>query len=182
VRSRITQIGVAVCLALAAAGTVASSFVTVACGNQCDRNPNEPAVLYTGGNTLNPGTPFASYESSPGDGPYLPFPAGRTYRFTHGLGGSPRSWELFVSFSPSPIATTDGGRTRGGSAICAGNQCTLERITPTVFEVRNDTCSDVYLRVAVSLPTLLPAEAGSAPVTAPDAAAPPAMQPDAASP
>jgi len=180
VLSRITQIGVAVCFALAAAGALASSVVTVACGNQCDRNPNEPAVLYTAGTTLNPGTPFASYESSPGEGPYLPFPAGRTYRFTHGLGGTPTQWGMYVSFSPSPIAATDGGRTRGGSAICAGNQCTIERVTPTVFEVRNDTCSDVYLRVAVSLPTLVPVEAGSSPVTEPDAATAPVTPSDAA--
>lgn len=173
--SRITQIGVTVCFGVAAAGAFASSVVTVACGNQCERNPDEPAVLYTEGRTLNPGTPFAAYDSSPGDGPYLPFPPGRTYRFTHGLGGTPTAWEADIAFSPSPVATTDGGRTRGGAARCAGNQCTLERKTPTVLELRNDTCSDVYIRVTASLPDLLPMEAGVSPPAPaePDAATSP---------
>ena len=170
---RITQIGVSCCLLLVAAGPLGASFITVACGTQCDRNPDEPAVLYTEGNTVNAGTPSASYETSPWNGPYLPFPPGRTYRFPHGLGGVPRHLDAYVSFNPSPVSTTDGGRAHGGSAWCAGNQCTVERATDTIFEVRNDTCSDVYLRMVASEPDL---ETGS---SEPDAS-PPVVPPDAA--
>jgi hypothetical protein len=174
VPSRITQIGVAACFVLAAAGVFTSSVVAVGCGTQCDRNPDDPPVLYTEGTTTNPGTPSAFYETSPQEGPYLPFPPGRTYRFTHGLGGPPRHWEADIAFNPSPVATTDGGRARGGTARCAGNQCTLERTTDTVLEIRNDTCSDVWLRVTASHPRLGTADG------MPDSGAPPLPEPDAA--
>ena len=169
--SRITQIGVAACFVVVAAGVFTSSVVAVGCGTQCDRNPNDPAVLYTEGITTDLGTPDAFYESSPPGGPYLPFPPGRTYRFTHGLGGPPGGWTAYLAFNPSPVATTDGGRARGGTVTCAGNQCTYERVTDSVFELRNDTCSDVWLRVTAEHPELgKMTDSGAAPVPEPDAA------------
>jgi hypothetical protein len=119
------------------------------CGINCDRNPDEPPVEYKGGVTVD-----GVYDSSPlgPRGPFLQFPPGRTYRFFHDLGGIPRRINSYLAFSDR-CGNTEQGVER--MAESAGNQVTLEQPTePDYFDVRNDTCSDVCLRVVADHPIL----------------------------
>jgi hypothetical protein len=116
--------------------------VLAGCGTQCDRNPNEPPIRWTGGKVLS-----GAYASSDWSGPWLDFPPGRTYRFVHGLGGVPAVIQGWFSFDANPVSG-------GGAVLAAGNQFTIEHPTTTYFDARNDTCSDVFLRVVASSPEL----------------------------
>jgi hypothetical protein len=134
--------GRAVACALAAA--------TAGCGINCDRNPDVPPVDYKEGITRT--KPELTYESTSWEGPWLAFPPGRTYRFYHQLGGIPISIETWVAFSDR-CGDHPGGVERSSEG--AGNQTTIEQPNdPRYFDVRNDTCSDVCLRVAASHPIL----------------------------
>jgi hypothetical protein len=114
---------------------------TVGCGQQCDRHPNEPPNVWKDGIT----DPAAgTYFSALVDGPYLDFPAGRTYRFIHGLGGVPQSYQAWLAFSAHPGAS--------GFVDYAGNQVTFEAWTSEYVDARNDTCSEIWIRVELSDP------------------------------
>jgi hypothetical protein len=109
------------------------------CGATCDRRPNVEPTRYVEGSTdLEEGF----YETSPWDGPYLFFPKGRTYLLVHGLGARPRDVRTWLSFQEEPIDTAPG----------AGNQVLVEGVTDEHIQIRNDTCSDVCLRVTASHP------------------------------
>ena len=112
------------------------------CGTECDRHPGEPPIRWTAG-----GTDAGAYTSSSWSGPWLDFPPGRSYRFMHGLGGPPGNIQGWFSFDANPLSG-------GGAVIAAGNQFTIENVTATFFDARNDTCSDVFLRVLASDPDL----------------------------
>ena len=149
-----TLIRIGAAFALVAGLVSLGAPFTTGCGTQCERNPNEAPVPFDAGNTTNPGTPYASYESSGWDGPYLDFPPGRTYRFMHHLGDCPKSIEVWGSFNNREpvVATHEKTKPMGGSAEIVGNQATVERVTSTAIEIRNDTCSDVLIRVVASEP------------------------------
>jgi hypothetical protein len=165
---------------------LASSLVTTGCGQLCDRDPNEPPSPYKAGTTHYAGTPYAWYETSGWPGPYLAFPPGRTWRISHGLGACPGKVDADFAFDVSPVVGSNSAKQTSGSAPAAGNQFTVERVTPDTLDVRNDTCSDVRLRVVASNPDFsgaacspLGQDAGNArpfPTTAPDAAAPPSSR------
>lgn len=103
-----------------------------ACGPDCDRNPDEPPVEYTEGTTTD-----GVYESAPPEGPFLHFPSGRTYRLAHGLGQVPTACSSYLAHDEYPASFAEG----------AGNQVTFEAWTAAHVDIRNDTCSDVRLRV-----------------------------------
>jgi hypothetical protein len=147
VNRNVFRIGAVGSVFVALAASFASSAVTAGCGQICDRNPDAPPVPYTGGSVDNPGTPYASYETSGYPGPYLAFPPGRTYRITHRLGACPMGIEADFAFDVNPVAGSNTSKEPSGSAPAAGNQFTIERVTPETLDVRNDTCSDVLLRV-----------------------------------
>lgn len=131
-------------------GAVALVAGITGCGINCDRNPDQAPVEWRGGVVTDKG----NYDSSPDgfDGPYLPFPPGRTYRFFHGLGGKPRVIQTWLAFSERC-----GAQERGieRSAEAAGNQVTIEKTeSPDYFDIRNDTCSDVCLRAVAEDPIL----------------------------
>lgn len=115
-----------------------------ACGPNCDRNPDEAPVRFTGGKT---DVGRGVYESSPPGGPYLAFPPGRTYRFVHGLGRVPDDEDAWFSFDEYPFE----GKDPGGAVPAAGNQATFEAVTAEYIDVRNDTCSDVKIRVTAEV-------------------------------
>lgn len=86
------------------------------------------------------------YESAPVNGPYLDFPGGRTYRFVHRLGGVPTPTAYF-SFDEYPSSA--------GFVEASGNQATFTAVTAEYIDVRNDTCSDVRIRVVADNPILV---------------------------
>jgi hypothetical protein len=154
---------------LAGAAPLVASAITVGCGTLCERNPDEPPVPYSGGDVNFAGTPSAFYETSGWGGPYLDFPPGRTYRVTHHLGFAPAAFAAYFAFDESPVATSNDGKNRSGSALAAGNQFTIESANAETFDVRNDTCSDVRLRVVAYLPTEGASDAGTPSPVASDA-------------
>jgi hypothetical protein len=139
--------------ALAFALLAMAAASQTACSAACDRTANETPVEYTGGRT---DRQRGFYESTTENGPFLDFPPGRTYRFFHHLGGVPEQKSSELAFDRFPHS----GNHPSGSVEAAGNQVTWEVITDQYADVRNDTCSDVFLRITLSEPSL------------PDAAAP----------
>jgi hypothetical protein len=143
------------------------------CGTQCDRNPNEPPVVYKDG-LFDPA--HGTYFSSDEDGPFLDFPPGRTYRFFHGLGGKPEFVYAWLSFSEFPTPPGEKGE---GFVEAAGNQVTFEHITCEYVDVRNDTCAGVRIRVAATAPDPGLCSDAGAPSTSPSDAAAPSTSNDA---
>jgi hypothetical protein len=152
VNGKIIRIGVTSFVTMVLAASVASSFTTVGCGLQCDRNPDQPPVPYKAGVATDAGKPWGSYETTGHPGPFLPFPPGRTYRIFHTLGACPKNVLAYFSFDETPVAASSTAPDQGGEVEAAGNQYTIERLTPDFVDVRNDTCSSVYLRVVASEP------------------------------
>lgn len=122
-----------VCLALAPLGALA----VVGCGS-CDTSGQDP-ITYRDGLTNESRT---YYETSPIDGEYLHFPAGRVYELEHNLRALPFAIDAYLAFSPNPNSSNGGD----GFAPSAGNQTILNADERFIF-VRNDTCAEFYLRV-----------------------------------
>jgi hypothetical protein len=123
------------------------------CGTRCDRRLDEDPVRYTDGRTRD-----GVYETAPPAGPYLVFPPGRTYRLVHDLGGEPRIALAWLAFEARPL----DGEPASGTIAAAGDQVTFEALTDDHVDVRNDTCSDVFLRVVASEPLFAePNDAGT---------------------
>ena len=80
------------------------------------------------------------YMSSPWTGPLLPFPGGKRYRLYHHLGCTPRLLECWASFNSSGIEN-------GSIAPPAGNMCVVQEINDEFIQIKNDTCSDMYVLV-----------------------------------
>lgn len=96
-----------------------------------------------------------TWESGPIDGTYLPFPRQRAYIFDiRSLGGRiPFRVEPYLSASPEPMKS---GNFINGS----GNLAIFSNALPNRVDIRNDSCSDFYLRLVVEakpLPPELPA-------------------------
>jgi hypothetical protein len=123
------------------------------CGTQCDRHPNEPPVEFKDGVTDQAAHIYVSSSDTknPWKGPWLDFPPGRTFRFPHQLGGVPRQIDIWFSFSPNPIADNPEGESSGFVAA-AGNQATVQFVDDDHIDIRNDTCSDVWIMVSLSEP------------------------------
>lgn len=120
-------------------------------GQTCDTHGEAPQ-RYSGGRT-NRDRSF--YETSNSNGPFLFFPAGRTYRFEHGLSETPAEYHAVMAWFEYPLESA-------GISESAGNQAMFELIDEKAIEVRNDTCADLYLRLwARVAPFELP-DAGSA--------------------
>lgn len=104
------------------------------------KDDSDPGAIISGvtvGNT---------YESGPIDGPWVDFPPNRTLVFHHGFGVKPFQIVPYVSFDSSGSSAPSAGN----SSIFVGSDC--ETIT-----MKNDTCSEFWIRVtAISRPTPLP--------------------------
>lgn len=128
--------------------------LSIGCGPGCDRKPGGGPVIYVGGTT---DTVHGVYESAPPCGPYLDFPGGRTYRFTHALGGVPRIVSTYFAFDEYPICGAEcpcNGHP-SGFVEASGNQATVQDVGSDHIDVRNDTCSDVRLRITAEAPVLV---------------------------
>lgn len=126
------------------------AFATGGCGATCDRNPDEPPVRYTEGHT---DRAAGFYESSPIEGPFLHFPAGRTYELIHGLGAVPEVTP-WISFDrcPMPRPCDESDDEQSNATIAAGNIAVFEVIDDERIVVRNDTCSEIRLRIYAQVP------------------------------
>jgi hypothetical protein len=103
-----------------------------ACDTSDDGNPPE---VYAKGTAANGG-----YESSPWKSGLLPFPGGKQYQLEHHLGFTPSQVDVFIGFGP------DGERV----APCAGNSCLVRCVDDRIVWIKNDTCSDFWVRVATA--------------------------------
>lgn len=86
------------------------------------------------------------------DETWLWFPRQRWYVFDlRALGGrTPEKIWPYISGSPDPMSTG------GNFTIGAGNLALLSAASPNRLDVRNDTCSDYYLRLVIEVPPLPP--------------------------
>jgi hypothetical protein len=141
---------------------MAAPLALAACGAHCDRNPDIPPVEHTDGIT---DRAAGFYESSPVEGPYLNFPAGRTYDFVHGLGQTPAIVIPYLSFErcPMPKACDSEDDESSNITIGAGNQVVVENQDEERIRIRNDTCSGIYLRVTAMVGGGLAAADGGLP-------------------
>ena len=114
------------------------------CGNECKTDDPDVDVRYDGG-TLAGGV----YQTSGWEGPFLHFPPGRRFVLLHGLGSTPADVQIYLSFSSQGL-DPDAGRNLAPSA---GNQAVIEAVTANEIQVRNDSCSEFYLRVVATAPS-----------------------------
>jgi hypothetical protein len=112
------------------------------CTDTCDAD-DTTVVPFADGRTNAAGT---FYETSPIQGPYLHFPSGRAFELRHGLVSAPEVVHTYLSFDGEALLA-------GASNVAesAGNQAVIERVDGEVVRVRNDTCSEFYLRVAATV-------------------------------
>lgn len=104
------------------------------------------------GETLTAANGAAVYETSPTDGPFIPFEGGTNWHIPHHLGRTPTSVAVTLAFNERPL-------TSGGSAQAAGNQAVVLMANDQDVVVRNDTCGDYWVRVVVTADA--PADAGA---------------------
>jgi hypothetical protein len=87
-----------------------------------------------------------TWESNAPSKPWLPFPRQRYYLFDlHALGGrTPALVVPYVSAQSSP------GATGADFTVGSGNLTLLFNAQPNRIDVKNDSCSDYFLRLVVS--------------------------------
>jgi len=100
-----------------------------------------------------------TWESSPPDGTWLPFPRQRFYRFELGaLGGrTPVKVLPYVSSDPQP------NRTGRDQTVASGNLTLIYNLGPNRVDVKNDSCSDYFLRLVVDVPPFPPGPGAAMP-------------------
>jgi hypothetical protein len=101
----------------------------------CDRSPEQ--VVFCGGTVRG-----NFYESSAWDQGYLYFPPARTIHFLHKLQALPAGIEINLAFDDHGFRL----------APTAGNQAIIEAVTVETIDVKNDTCSDFYIRLSAERP------------------------------
>ena len=84
------------------------------------------------------------WESSPIDGPFLPFEGNATYHLQHKLGVRPEGYEITLSFSDRPEVVGNGG-----SSPSAGNLSLIQRTSEDEIVIKSDTCANYFIRVVV---------------------------------
>lgn len=85
-----------------------------------------------------------TWQTSPLSGPWLPFPARRTYWLdTTALGRMPSEVSVWVSTVERPNEGT------GSFTAASGNIALVGGVTPQGMLVTNDTCSELFVRVVV---------------------------------
>jgi len=97
------------------------------------------------------------YESAPWDGDWLFFPPGTVYRFEHGLGTEHIVVQAYVAFERRPFE----GDPPPGAAQSAGDLSLLEAVTADTFDLRNNTCAELYLRAVAIAPGVTLSEGGA---------------------
>lgn len=105
-------------------------------GRNCEGSPRQYGIDASDGRMLDENT----WESSPLDGEWIPFPRQVVYTFTIPFGGR----------VPSLVLGSVSGQQRpntGNFTTGAGNLLEFTAIGPNQAAAINDTCSDYYIRV-----------------------------------
>ena len=110
-----------------------------ACNAACDTtDADNPPQRYEGGAVAGNANPY--YASSDWTSGLLPFPGGKRYEIVHHLGFAPAEVSVYVSFAEKNEPITQ----------CSGNTCVIQAVTEDAITVKNDTCSDFWVRVVAS--------------------------------
>lgn len=105
-------------------------------GRNCEGSPRQFGLDASDGRMLDENT----WESSPSDGEWLPFPRQTAYNLSLPFGGRRPEWWLgYVSGQQRPNT--------GNLTLGAGNLTVFNGVGPNALTVFNDTCSDYYIRV-----------------------------------
>ena len=136
VRSSLELVFTSAALALACAGCTFTST--------CNRDPDEDTVT-TGKVVVNTylSAPNEGSMDGPTYGPFAYFPPARTLTFEHHLGAAPPDIDIWLAF-----------RDKGALAPSAGNLSILEYVDAQIIQIKNDTCSEYWVRLVASLPAL----------------------------
>jgi len=130
------------CGALGLPALVAALFAHAqACNPPCtgpDRNFGAES-----GRKFSSGTDLV-FETSPIDGPFIPFEGAAEYHIQHGLGFKPYQVDITLSFSQYPEIFGNGG-----SAPSAGNESLILSTDDQEVVIKNDTCADYWMRVEI---------------------------------
>jgi hypothetical protein len=127
---------------VAAAGAVVASLsILVAgasgCSPSCDISDDVTPQIYDDG-LANDGV----YSSSSSLGPFLHFPGGMQIQLVHHLGFTPAHVNVFFGFTEFDERY----------APCAGNSCEIRCMDEQIVWVKNDTCTEFWIRVTASDP------------------------------
>ena len=126
-----------------------------ACGPACDTTDNgNPEQTFTGGAVTGGEDPY--YVSSDWMSGLLPFPGGKRYRLVHHLGFMPVNVSIYVSFAERDTPVTP----------CAGNTCVIQEVSDDSIVIKNDTCSEFWVRVVASGGSPASGDAGASPDSA----------------
>lgn len=110
----------------------------------CDvSDDGNPPVVYKGGTTTSEGL----YYSSPLHGGWLHFPGGKRYDLVHDLGFVPQDIDIWLSFSENGVGEDEQNSTIAPSA---GNSAVLQLVNDEFIRIKNDTCSEFWVRVVAS--------------------------------
>jgi hypothetical protein len=124
-----------------------SSTASTAC-SPCRVGGQDP-VVFTDGMT---NQSLTVYQTGGVGDEMLHFPQGRTYQLVHGLGTTPVSVDIFLSFRSELSESADDREDRvepNNVSPSAGNQAVIEIWNDEIIQVRNDTCAEFYLRAVV---------------------------------
>lgn len=123
-----------------------SGAATLGCSD-CAVQGQDP-VVYTAGTLNESGT---VYETMGPMEEMLHLPEGRIYDIPHGMGVRPATIDIFLSFRSQ--LTTEGNTgdevKPNNVAPTAGNQAVIEAWDENFIRIRNDTCSEFYMRVVI---------------------------------
>lgn len=129
----------AACAAIAM-GAGLFAFGSSACGAACDTtDAANPPERYEGGTVTGGADPH--YVSSDWDAGLLHFPGGKRYVLVHHLGFIPAEISIYVSFGESKEPVTE----------CSGNTCVIQAVKSDTITIKNDTCSEFWVRVVAGV-------------------------------
>jgi hypothetical protein len=152
-RSSTESLGAA--CAVVVVGAFAVAIGSPACSPACDTtDAANPAQRYEGGAVTGNANPY--YASSDWSAGLLPFPGGKRYELAHHLGFVPSEFTVYVSFADKDDPVTP----------CSGNTCVIQAVTNDAITIKNDTCSDFWVRVVASGVSPTWGDAGTGPDSA----------------
>ena len=114
-------------------------------------------MIYAGGRTIENGYAY-TYESSGLYETWLHFPAGRRYQLLHALPAPPSQVLVYLAFVEHPLHEDEPGNISASS----GNAALVEAMREDFIQVRNDTCSEYFVRVVAEANAPITAAAGAA--------------------